>query len=152
MATMRKVFADYNARKQIHERSTHPLAKGVAWVAGKLVPLHEARIPLLDQGFLRSDLTYDVISAWDGRIFRLDDHLARLEAGCGKIRLRLPLPKEEIKKILTDMLVQSGIKDAYIDLIVTRGLQGVRGAKPGSIKENIYMFIMPCKSFVMTQH
>lgn len=142
---MQKVFADYNARKQIHEASTHPFAKGVAWIEGKLVPLHEARIPLLDQGFMHSDLTYDVPSAWDGKFFRLDDHLARLEGACGKIRLRLPLSKEEIKKILTDMLVQSGIKDAFIELIVTRGLKGVRGTKPGDIKENLYMFIMPCE-------
>ncbi|QDS75645.1 hypothetical protein FKW77_007006 [Venturia effusa] len=143
MTTMHKIFADYNARKQMHETNTHPFAKGVAWVEGKLVPLHEARIPLLDQGFLRSDLTYDVPSAWDGRFFRLDDHLTRLEGACGKIRLRLPLSKEEIKRILTNMLVQSGIKDAFIELIVTRGLRGVRGAKPGDIKENMYMFVMP---------
>lgn len=93
---------------------------------------------------MHSDLTYDVPAAWDGKFFRLDDHLARLEGACGKIRLRLPLSKEEIKKILTDMLVQSGIKDAFIELIVTRGLKGVRGSKPGDIKENLYMFIMPC--------
>jgi branched-subunit amino acid aminotransferase/4-amino-4-deoxychorismate lyase len=94
---------------------------------------------------MHSDLTYDVPSAWDGKFFRLEEHLARLEGACGKIRLRLPLPKEEIKSILTDMLVQSGIKDAFIELIVTRGLTGVRGAKPGDIKENLYMFIMPCE-------
>lgn len=84
-------------------------------------------------------------SAWDGKFFRLDEHLARLEGACGKIRLRFPLPKEDIKKILTDMLVQSGIKDAFIELIVTRGLKGVRGAKPGDIKENLYMFLLPCE-------
>jgi hypothetical protein len=50
MSTMQKIFEGYNARKQIIEASTHPFAKGVAWIEGKLVPLQEARIPLLDQG------------------------------------------------------------------------------------------------------
>jgi len=60
MATMERVFADYNVRKAILAKRNHPFADGVAWVAGELVPLHEAKIPLMDQGFLHSDLTYDV--------------------------------------------------------------------------------------------
>lgn len=53
--------------------------------------------PLLDQGFLRSDLTYDVPAVWDGRFFYLNNYLARLEASCKKSRLRLPRAQEEIK-------------------------------------------------------
>jgi branched-subunit amino acid aminotransferase/4-amino-4-deoxychorismate lyase len=143
MSSMQKVFADYRARKSVIEASNHPFAKGVAWIAGELVPLHEARIPLLDQGFMHSDLTYDVPAVWDGRFFRLDDHLTRLDVSCGKIRLKLPLPKDEIKRILTNMLVQSGIRDAFVELIVTRGLKSVRESKPEDIVNNLYMFIMP---------
>jgi len=143
MATMEKVFADYNRRKAVIEASTNPFAKGVAWVAGELVPLYEARIPLLDQGFLHSDLTYDVPSVWDGLFFRLDDHLERLSLSCSKIRLKLPLPAEEIKKILLGMVAKSRIKDAFVELIVTRGFKGVREAKPEDIVPNLYMFIMP---------
>jgi branched-subunit amino acid aminotransferase/4-amino-4-deoxychorismate lyase len=143
MATMEKVFADYNARKAIIEASTNPFAKGVAWVAGELVPLHEARIPLMDQGFLHSDLTYDVPSVWDGLFFRLDEHLERLSLSCTKIRLKLPLPAEDIKKILIDMVAKSGIRDAFVELIVTRGFNGVRESKREDIKPNLYMFIKP---------
>jgi hypothetical protein len=137
MATMEKVFADYKKRTAVIEASTNPFAKGVAWVAGELVPLYEARIPLLDQGFLHSDLTYDVPSVWDGLFFRLDDHLERLSLSCSKIRLKLPLPAEEIKKILLDMVAKSGIKDAFVELIVTRGFKGVREAKPEDIVPNL---------------
>lgn len=144
MATMKKVFAGYQARNAVLETSINPYAKGVAWVEGELVPLAEARIPLLDQGFMHSDLTYDVPSVWDGRFFRLDDHISRLEASCTKMRLKLPLPREEVKKILVDMVAQSSIRDAFVELIVTRGLKGVREAKPGEIlKNNLYMFIQP---------
>ena len=143
MATMQRVLGDYKARAEVLAQSTHPFAKGVAWIAGELTPIHEARIPLLDQGFLHSDLTYDVPSVWDGRYFRLDDHIERLSLSCSKIRLRLPLPKEEIKRILLDMVAQSGIKDAFVELIVTRGMKSVRESKPEDIVPNLYLFVLP---------
>ncbi|KAH6984480.1 aminotransferase [Ilyonectria sp. MPI-CAGE-AT-0026] len=143
MATMEKIFAGYAARQAVLEASNNRFAKGIAWIERELVPLAEARIPLLDQGFMRSDLTYDVPAVWDGRFFRLDDHITRLQASCTKLRLKLPLPRDEVKKILVDMVVKSGIRDAYVELIVTRGLKGVRGSKPEEIINNLYMFIQP---------
>lgn len=144
MATMEEFFAGYEKRLAVLAKSSSPFAEGVAWVEGELVPLAEARIPLLDQGFMHSDLTYDVPSVWDGRFFRLDDHLDRLELSCTKMRLKLPIPREEVKQILVDMVAKSEIKDAFVELIVTRGLKGVRGLKPGEVlKNNLYMFIQP---------
>ncbi|VUC30652.1 unnamed protein product [Clonostachys rosea] len=146
MATMDKVFAGYGERQKalVASQATNPFAKGIAWVEGELVPLHQARIPLLDQGFMHSDLTYDVPSVWDGRFFRLDDHLDRLDASCKKMRLRMPLDRETVKKTLCDMVAKSGIRDAFVELIVTRGLTGVRGARPEELlNNNLYMFIQP---------
>lgn len=143
---MDKIFAGYHARNAVLEATfdKNPFARGVAWIEGALVPLHEARIPLLDQGFMHSDLTYDVPSVWDGRFFRLDDHLTRLEASCAKMRLRLPLARDEVKRLLVDMVSQSGIRDAFVELIVTRGLKGVRGHNAGgTFQNNLYMFIQP---------
>jgi branched-subunit amino acid aminotransferase/4-amino-4-deoxychorismate lyase len=144
MASMEKVFASYDQRLALLKTSKHPFAQGVAWVEGEVVPLSQARIPFIDQGFLHGDLTYDVPSVWDGRFFRLDDHLTRLEASCRKMRMTLPLPREEVKRILVDMVSKSGIRDVFVELIVTRGLRGVRGAKPEELtKNNLYMFIQP---------
>ncbi|KAL7936977.1 D-aminoacid aminotransferase-like PLP-dependent enzyme [Trichoderma chlorosporum] len=143
MSSMEYVFAPYQKRLAVLETSQHRFARGVAWIAGELVPLAKARIPLIDQGFLHSDLTCDVPAVWDRRFFRLDDHIARLDASCGKIRLKLPLPREEIKRILVDMVSQSGIRDAFVELIVTRGFRGVREPKPEETVNNLYMFIQP---------
>ncbi|ATY62713.1 class IV [Cordyceps militaris] len=144
MTTMSDVFAGYAARQEMLDNSTNRFARGIAWVEGQLVPLHEARIPLLDQGFMHSDLTYDVPSVWDGRFFRLGDHLDRLAASCQKMRLRLPLPRDEVEAVLVDMVARSGIRDAFVELIVTRGLTGVRGARPEDLlKNNLYMFVQP---------
>ncbi|KAF9892402.1 hypothetical protein FE257_001510 [Aspergillus nanangensis] len=145
MATMQKVFAGYTARQNVLETTTktNPFANGIAWVEGQLVPLAEARIPLMDQGFQHSDLTYDVPAVWDGRFFRLDDHLIRLEASCTKLRLKIPLPREQVKQTLLDMVAKSGIRDAFVELIVTRGLKGVRGTRPEDIVNSLYMFVQP---------
>ncbi|KAB8223823.1 aminotransferase [Aspergillus novoparasiticus] len=129
MTSMQKVFAGYAARQAVLEASNNPFAKGMAWVEGEYVPLSEARIPLPDQGFMHSDLTYDVPSVWDGRVFRLDDHLTRLEVSFEKLRLKVTLLREEVKQVLVDMIAKSGIRDAFIGLIVTRGLKAC--ATPG---------------------
>lgn len=143
MSSMQKVFAGYKARQAVLEKSQTPFAKGIAWVEGEYTPLAKAPIPLLDQGFMHSDLTYDVPSVWDGRFFRLDDHLTRLEASCAKLRLKFPLPRDEVKRILVEMVSKSGIRDAFVEIIVTRGLKGVRETAPEDIVENIYMLVQP---------
>ncbi|KAK5058793.1 hypothetical protein LTR84_011057 [Exophiala bonariae] len=144
MASMEKTIASYRERQAVLEERNDAFAQGIAWVEGTLVALREARIPLLDQGFLHSDLTYDVPAVWDGRYFRLDDHLSRLEASCAKLRLRLPLPRDEVRRILVEMVAQSGIRDAYVEIIVTRGFTSVRTARLGDTSQNhLYMFVQP---------
>jgi len=138
---MEKVFAGYHARLEALEASDNPYAHGIAWIDGEFSPLAEAKIPILDQGFLRSDLTYDVPAVWDGRFFRLDDHLDRLEASCEKMRFRMPLDRATVRQTLLTMLAKSGIKDAYVELIVTRGLKFVREYKEYS--NNLYLLVMP---------
>ena len=54
---------------------------GAAYVDGQIVPIAEAKISLLDWGFLHSDATYDVAHVWKGKFFRLDDHLERFFSG-----------------------------------------------------------------------
>jgi branched-subunit amino acid aminotransferase/4-amino-4-deoxychorismate lyase len=81
---------------------------------------------------------------WDGRFFRLDDHLERLAASCRKMRMALPRPKAEITQILLDMLKQSGMRDAFVQIMVTRGTKSVRDSEPGDTSSNrLYMFMVP---------
>lgn len=139
--TMEAVFKAYRTRLAAREASDNPFADGIAWIEGEFYPLAEARIPILDQGFLRSDLTYDVPAVFDGRFFRLDDHLDRLEASCEKMRLRIPLDREQVRATLLEMLAKSGIRDAYVELIMTRGLKFVREYQ--SYENNLYLMVMP---------
>ncbi|EME81089.1 uncharacterized protein MYCFIDRAFT_211746 [Pseudocercospora fijiensis CIRAD86] len=155
MTTMKKIFDDYNRRQTSLELtySSNPYARGIAYTRGDIVPLAEAKVPLMDQGFLHSDLTYDVPSVWDGRFFRLDDHLDRMTMSCKKMRFRFPIPREQVKKVLLDMLKLSGIKDAFVELIITRGIQRIStsGPKPEAIPNHLYIWICPY-IWVMSPH
>ena len=71
-------------------RDREAYGDGAAFVEGRYVPVAEARVPILDWGFLRSDATYDVIHVRRGSFFRLDDHLDRFERGMAKLRMSLP--------------------------------------------------------------
>lgn len=139
--SMAAVLGAHQARLAELERSDNALSGGVAWVEGELYPLAEARIPILDQGFLRSDLTYDVPAVWDGRFFRLDDHLDRLEASCEKMRFTMPLDRDSVRGTLVDMVAKTGIRDAYVELIVTRGFQFVRDY--ATARNHLYLLVMP---------
>ena len=99
------VYQGYNRRVAELEANPNPFAHGIAWTGGpEFVPVHEARIPLLDQGFLKSDLTYDVPAVWDGRFFRLDDHLDRFDASLAKLRLTNPLGRQGLRDKLVEMV------------------------------------------------
>ena len=118
-------------------------AAGCAWIEGEYVPIGEARIPILDTGFVRSDLTYDVAAVWQRRFFRLDDHLDRLIAGCEKIRLELPLSREEMREIMIETVRRSGLEDAYVEIIVTRGVPGPGERDPRLWSPRLYAYAIP---------
>lgn len=137
------VFNGYRRRLAELQASRNPFAQGIAWVGQDYVPVADAKIPLLDQGFLHSDLTYDVPAIWDGRFFRLDDHLDRLEISLGKLRLVSPIPRHEIRDRLIEMAAISGIRDAYVMMIVTRGLRYIRQYAPEECENFCYLMVTP---------
>src|ERR1700694_4357297 len=102
--------------------------RGAAFVEGEYVPIAEAKISILDAGFSRSDVTYDVVAVWNGAFFRLDDHLERFERSCAELRMRLPLKRVEVTEVLTDLVRLSGLRSSYVETICTRGVprDGVR--------------------------
>src|SRR5579883_653138 len=98
-----------------------PLAAGAALVDGEVVPIGEARIPITDTGFSRSDVTYDVVAVWGGAFFRLDAHLDRFLRGCARLGLDPGLDRAELRETLADLVRRTGLREAYVDVICTRG-------------------------------
>jgi branched-chain amino acid aminotransferase len=118
-------------------------ADGCAWVEGEFVPAHDARIPLLDAGFLRSDVTYDVVGVWHGRFFRLDDHLDRFERSWTRLQMHPPLAREEMRAVLDGCVSRTGMREAYVNMTVTRGLPRGKGRDPRTYENRFYAFAIP---------
>jgi branched-chain amino acid aminotransferase len=89
----------------------------------------QAHVSVYDHGFLYGDGVFEGIRAYDGVIFRFDEHLDRLYDSAKSIKLRIPLSRQEMTKAVADTLKRNTLKDAYIRLIVTRGV-GDLGVDP----------------------
>jgi branched-chain amino acid aminotransferase len=116
---------------------------GVAYIDGRFCPIAEARIPVLDWGFLRSDATYDVVHVWRRRFFRLDAHLDRFLASVATLRLALPFDRAALAETLKDCVRRSGLDDAYVEMICTRGFAPGFGRDPRAAANRFIAFAIP---------
>lgn len=116
---------------------------GAAFIDGHVVPMSEARIPITDTGFTRSDLTYDVVSVWDGAFFRLEDHLDRFLRNCQRLRLTPPHGREDIRAVLVDLVQASELREAYVEMICTRGPSVDGSRDPRTFVNRFYAFAIP---------
>lgn len=111
----------------------------VIYFNGKFVPKNEARTSIYDHGFLYGDGVFEGIRAYNGRIFRLDEHLDRMYDSAKAIDLKIPLSKEEMKKAIIETLKKNKLEDAYIRPIVSRG-DGDLGLDPRKCpKPNVFI-------------
>ncbi len=117
--------------------------KGCAYVDAEIVPISEAKISLLDWGFLHSDATYDVVHVWDGRFFRLNDHLERFFSGMEKLRMSIPYTREELQLVLSNCVKASGLREAYVEMITTRGLPKPGSRDPRTCTNQLFAFAIP---------
>ena len=117
--------------------------KGAAWMNGKFIQISEARIPVLDWGFLRSDATYDVVHVWKGRFFRLDKHIDRFFQSTEKLRMSCTVSRIDLKKILAGCVERSGLDNAYVEMIQTRGMSPNFERDPRKSEPRFIAFAVP---------
>ncbi len=91
------------------------------YLNGELVPEDEAKISVFDHGLLYGDGVFEGIRAYDGYVFKLDEHLDRLYRSAKAIKLEIPFGPEEMKEKILETLRANELKEAYIRPIVTRG-------------------------------
>jgi len=118
-------------------------ADGVAFIEGDYVPLSEARIPILDRGFVRSDATYDVVHVWKGMFFRLDDHVERFFQSADGLRLSPTFTQEQVKEILERCVALSGLQSSFVEMICTRGIPAHGSRDPRECVNRFYAFAAP---------
>ena len=113
----------------------------VAYVNGSFVPLSEAKVSILDRGFLFADGIYEVSAVLDGKLVDNASHLARLERSVGEISLKLPETIERITEIQKELIVRNELANGLVYLEVTRGADKGRDfAFPKNVAPTLIMF------------
>ncbi len=98
---------------------------------GKFVNEADAKVSVFDHGLLYGDGVFEGIRLYQGNVFRLEEHLERLEYSAKAILLALPMTRAELREATCETCRVNGLRDAYIRLVVTRGV-GDLGLAPWS--------------------
>ena len=101
----------------------------LVYVDGKFVPEEEASVSVFDHGFLYGDGVFEGIRAYNGRVFRLQEHVDRLFDSAKAIDLNPGITKDEMSEIIKETLRKNNLKFAYIRPIISRG-KGTMGLDP----------------------
>jgi branched-chain amino acid aminotransferase len=92
------------------------------YLDGKFVKEEEAKISVFDHGLLYGDGVFEGLRSYNGKIFKLDEHLIRLYNSAKAILLEIPLKFDEFKKVVIETVKKNNLKDSYIRIVVTRGV------------------------------
>ena len=98
------------------------MSEPILYVNGEYRPLSQAGVSVLDQGFLLGDGIFDVVSAWKGLVFKLDQHVDRFFQSLQATRIDSGLTKAEWKEAILETVRRNGLQDASIRFIATRGV------------------------------
>jgi len=99
------------------------------WLDGQLLDKNEAKVSVFDHGLLYGDGVFEGIRFYNGRIFRLEEHIRRLFESAKAIVMDIPWTQEEVCRFTCETVAANGLTDGYIRLVVTRG-EGGLGLNP----------------------
>jgi D-alanine transaminase len=124
-------------------------ADRVCYLNGAYLPLSQAHVNVLDRGFLFGDGIYEVVPVYAGKLFRFDEHMARLSRSLGKVRISNPFTRDEwlqrCRKLAAALLQSEGAADQVVYLQVTRGVAPRDHVMPEGIAPTVFMMSNPLK-------
>jgi D-alanine transaminase len=119
----------------------------IAYLNDEYLPLEQARVSVLDRGFLFADGVYEVIPVYGGRLFRLDQHLDRLDASLNGIRLANPLARAQWRAVLARLVDMNGGGEQSVYFQITRGAAARRDHLfPANVPPTVFAMSSPLKA------
>src|SRR5262245_2829190 len=103
------------------------------YIDGKFFEAKDAKVSVFDHGLLYGDGIFEGIRAYHGRVFKLREHIDRLFCSAKAILLKIPIGHAEKMRAVVDTCRKNKLRDAYIRLLVTRGI-GTLGLNPNRCK------------------
>ena len=116
----------------------HDFKNGIVYIDGTYYQPQYAKISVFDHAVLYGDGVYDTIRVYNGKAFRLKDHLKRLGESAQKMSIYLP---KNLKNIIKETYRKSQMKDAFIRIIITRGI-GPMGVNPKDCKSSVIIMVV----------
>ncbi len=104
------------------------------YIDGRFFDKDDARISVFDHGLLYGDGVFEGIRAYNGRVFKLQEHVDRLYASAKAIMLNIPIGPSEMAQAVLDTCRENQIRDGYVRLVITRGAGGL-GLSPYSCEK-----------------
>jgi D-alanine transaminase len=114
------------------------MSEQVVYLNGSFVPLSEARIPVLDRGFIFGDGIYEVVPVYEGRPFRLTQHLKRLERSLAAISIDNPFDEAGWRALIADLVGRHGWPNQFVYMQITRGVARRDHAFPKGIQPTVF--------------
>ena len=115
----------------------------IVYLNGEFMPLEDARIPVLDRGFIFGDGIYEVIPVYSRHPFRLLEHLARFQRSHDAIRIPNPFTDAEWTKLVQELVARNAGEDQSVYLQVTRGVAKRDHAFPKGVKPTVFGMSSP---------
>jgi D-alanine transaminase len=113
------------------------------YLNGRFLPMEEARIPVLDRGFIFGDGVYEVIPVYSGHPFRMEQHLRRLQKSLDAIKLGNPMTAAQWGRLVKRMIALNEGRDQAVYLQVTRGVARRDHAFPADATPTVFMMSNP---------
>jgi D-alanine transaminase len=111
----------------------------IVYLNGQYTPIEEAKISVLDRGFIFGDGVYEVIPIYDRVAFKMDGHLARLQRSMDEIKLKNPFSDAEWTRLINDLIARHEWADQAVYIQVTRGVAPRDHRTPKDIKPTLFM-------------
>jgi D-alanine transaminase len=115
----------------------------MVFLNGKFLPIEEARVPVLDRGFIFGDGVYELIPVYSRAPFRMDEHLARLDKSLAAVRIKNPYTREKWREILRALIAKQPWEDQGVYLQVTRGVAKRDHAFPAGVEPTVFVMCNP---------
>jgi len=128
-----------------NRRMTPTLPDTLCYLNGRFGPLAEAKVSVLDRGFIFGDGIYEVVPVYGRRLFRFDEHMARLARSLAKLRIPNPHPRDEWLAMCRRLIAAQAAEDQLVYIQLTRGVALRDHVMPPDIEPTVFMMASAMK-------
>jgi D-alanine transaminase len=128
---------------------TVELPRTLCFLNGQYTPIADAKVSVLDRGFVFGDGIYEVVPVYGQRLFRFHEHMARLERSLGKVRIPNPFSRDgwldRIRPLVKALAADKGAEDQLVYIQITRGVALRDHVMPEGLEPTVFMMVNPMK-------